>query len=128
MGSEMCIRDSRELAEIEQYQTDKYAELAIIQEQSFGIDEKIFALNSEKLVNEAEVRQLINQNQIYRLAMYGYNIDEGANVEKQMLGTVALIWFGSLSIITAVTGVMLALAGFYLRRFVKRDAAASSGR
>ena len=122
----IALRD-RELADIDQYQTDKYAELEIIQERSFGIDEKIFALNSEKLVNEAEVRQLINQNQIYRLAMYGYNIDEGAKVEKRMLGTVALIWFGSLSIITAVTGVMLALAGFYLRRFVKRDAAAPSG-
>jgi hypothetical protein len=38
-------------------------------------------------------------------------------VTKQMLGTVALLWFGSLSLIAAVCGVMLALAGFYLRRF-----------
>ena len=87
-------------------------------EQSFGIDEKIFALNSAILRNDTEIRQLINQNQIYRLAMYAYNIDEGTDVDKHMLATVALVWFGSLSVITAVTGVMLSLAGFYLRRYV----------
>ena len=93
-------------------------------QQSFGIDEKIFKLDSEMLRNETEVRQLINQNQIYRLAMNAYNKDEGSDVSKHMLATVALLWFGSLSVITAVTGVILALAGFYLRRFViiMRDA------
>jgi hypothetical protein len=114
------LRES-ELNSIQTYQDDKYAELDVMAEQSFGIDEQIFKLNSEVLINDAEVRQLINQNQIYRLAMYAYNVDEGADVDKHMLGTIALIWFGSLSIITAVTGVMLALAGFYLRRFVAED-------
>ena len=111
---------------VNEYEEEKYAELEVMAQQSFGIDEKIFELDSEILLNETEVRQLINQNQIYRLAMYAYNIDEGANVDKHMLGTVALIWFGSLSVITAVTGVILALAGFYLRRFVvdMRDSAA----
>lgn len=121
------LRDG-ELNDVVEYESSKYAELEVMEQQSFGIDENLFELNSEILQNDAEVRQLINQNQIYRLAMYAYNVDEGANVEKYMLGTVALIWFGSLSIITAVTGVMLALAGFYLRRFVvgDRDEAALS--
>lgn len=114
------LRES-ELDAIQAYEDDKYNELSIMAEQSFGIDEQIFKLNSEVLVNDAEVRQLINQNQIYRLAMYAYNVDEGADVDKHMLGTIALIWFGSLSVITAVTGVMLALGGFYLRRFVADD-------
>ena len=111
------LRDS-ELAAIDAYEEEKYAELAVMAEQSFGIDEKIFALNSAILRNDTEIRQLINQNQIYRLAMYAYNIDEGTDVDKHMLATVALVWFGSLSVITAVTGVMLSLAGFYLRRYV----------
>ena len=49
--------------------------------------------------------------------MYAYNVADGNAVTKQMLGTVALLWFGSLSLIAAVCGVMLALARFYLRRF-----------
>ena len=117
------LRDS-EIAALNEYEEEKYAELEVMARQSFGIDEKIFKLDSEILRNETEVRQLINQNQIYRLAMYAYNIDEGSDVNKHMLATVALLWFGSLSVITAVTGVILALAGFYLRRFVinMRDA------
>ena len=119
----ISLRDS-EIVAVNEYEEEKYAELEVMAQQSFGIDEKIFKLDSEMLRNETEVRQLINQNQIYRLAMYAYNIDEGSDVNKHMLATVALLWFGSLSVITAVTGVILALAGFYLRRFVinMRDA------
>ena len=119
----ISLRDS-EIVAVNDYEEQKYAELEVMAQQSFGIDEKIFKLDSEMLRNETEVRQLINQNQIYRLAMYAYNIDEGSDVNKHMLATVALLWFGSLSVITAVTGVILALAGFYLRRFVinMRDA------
>ena len=119
----ISLRDS-EIVAVNDYEEEKYAELEVMAQQSFGIDEKIFKLDSEMLRNETEVRQLINQNQIYRLAMYAYNIDEGSDVNKHMLATVALLWFGSLSVITAVTGVILALAGFYLRRFVinMRDA------
>ena len=36
-----------------------------------------------------------------------------------MVGIVALLWFGSLALISSVAGVMLALAGFYLRRFAE---------
>jgi hypothetical protein len=32
---------------------------------------------------------------------------------------VAILWFGSLALIASVTGVMLALASFYLRRFAE---------
>ena len=119
----ISLRDS-EIVAVNEYEEEKYAELEVMAQQSFGIDEKIFTLDSEILRNETEVRQLINQNQIYRLAMYAYNVDEGSDVDKHMLATVALLWFGSLSVITAVTGVILALAGFYLRRFVihMRDA------
>jgi hypothetical protein len=38
-----------------------------------------------------------------------------------MIGIVAFIWFGSLALIASVTGVMLALAGFYLRRNMRPD-------
>jgi len=33
-----------------------------------------------------------------------------------MVGRVAALWFGSLALIAAVTGVMLSLAGFYIKR------------
>jgi len=45
-------------------------------------------------------------------------VESATEVSRRMVGIVALLWFGSLSLIASVTGVMLALAGFYLRKFV----------
>ena len=105
------------LSQVQAYQDAQYSKLDEMAQLSFGIDEKIFELNNINRVKLSEINQLINQNQVYRLAMYAYDVAEGNAVTKQMLGTVALLWFGSLSLIAAVCGVMLALAGFYLRRF-----------
>ena len=49
--------------------------------------------------------------------MYWDGKESATEVERSTVGLVALLWFGSLSLIAAVCGVMLALAGFYLRRF-----------
>lgn len=48
--------------------------------------------------------------------MYAYGAESPSEVDRQMVGIVALIWFGSLALIASVTGVMLSLAGFYMRR------------
>jgi hypothetical protein len=108
---------SEALIQIQQYEDEQRLKLEEMAQKSFGIDEEIFDLNNDNRIKNSEINQLMNQNQVYRLAMYAYDISEGSNITKQMLGTVALLWFGSLSIIAAVCGVMLALAGFYLRRF-----------
>jgi hypothetical protein len=105
------------LTQVQAYEDAQLIKLEEMAQLSFGIDEQIFELNNINRVKLSEINQLINQNQVYRLAMYAYNVADGNAVTKQMLGTVALLWFGSLSLIAAVCGVMLALAGFYLRRF-----------
>ena len=51
--------------------------------------------------------------------MYFTGKESATEVKRQAVGVVALLWFGSLSLIAAVCGVMLALAGFYLRRAVE---------
>ena len=51
--------------------------------------------------------------------MYIYGKNSVDEVNKRMLGVVAILWFGSLALIASVTGVMLALASFYLRRFAE---------
>lgn len=51
--------------------------------------------------------------------MYAYGKDSATEVDRSMVGVVALLWFGSLSLIGSVCGVMLALAGFYLRRCIE---------
>ncbi len=106
------------LSELVIYEEQKLQELEIIADRSFGIDEKIFEFQNQQGKYQNEINHLINQNQVYRLAMYGYGLESATEVSRRMVGVVALLWFGSLSLIASVTGVMLALAGFYLRKFV----------
>ena len=103
--------------ELDGYLDMKLDELEQITDRSFGIDEKVFELRNRQRVLQSEINHLINQKQIYRLAMYAYGKQSATEVERGMVGIVALLWFGSLSLIASVCGVMLALAGFYLRRW-----------
>lgn len=109
--------------ELDEYMGMKLEELEVIANRSFGIDEKIFELRNRQRELQSEIGHLINQNQIYRLAMYAYGRQSATEVERSMVGIVALLWFGSLALIASVCGVMLALAGFYLRRFADPDTA-----
>jgi len=106
------------LTDLKSYEDQKLQELEVIAERSFGIDEQIFEFQNLQGKYQNEINHLINQNQVYRLAMYAYGLESATEVSRRMVGIVALLWFGSLSLIASVTGVMLALAGFYLRKFV----------
>ena len=106
-------------SELAAYEEGKREELEIIAERAFTIDEEIFMLRNQQRTLQSEINHLINQNQIYRLAMYFTGKESATEVERRAVGVVALLWFGSLSLIAAVCGVMLALAGFYLRRAVE---------
>lgn len=110
---------NREKNMVEAYLQDKRSELEIITAKVFEFDQEIFTLQNDQRILKNENNQLINQNQVYRLAMYIYGKNSVEDVNKRMLGIVAVLWFGSLALIASVTGVMLALASFYLRRFAE---------
>ena len=93
----------------------KSSELETITSNVQGLNNKIYRLQNQRRKYQTQIGHLINQNQVYRLAMYAYGVSSAKDVDRGMVGIVAFLWFGSLSLITAVTGVMLALAGFYLR-------------
>jgi len=109
-------------AELNAYFEVKSAELAEILRQVQEIEDKVFVLRNDQRNIQSDINMLINQNQVYRIAMYAYGKESPLEVERSMVGTVALLWFGSLALIAAVTGVMLALAGFYLRRWLMSEA------
>ena len=112
--------NSRGKNSVEQYLEAKQVELEVITATVFKFDQQIFELENQQRILNNESNQLINQNQVYRLAMYIYGKSSVDGVDKRMLGVVAILWFGSLALIASVTGVMLALASFYLRRFAEQ--------
>ena len=105
---------------------EKQAELDVISESVYTLEEDLLALRNAKRRAATNINHLINQNQIDRLAMYAYGTDRPSDVNRGMIGIVAFVWFGSLALIASVTGVMLALAGFYLRRNPRPDELAAA--
>ncbi|MEM9620925.1 MAG: hypothetical protein AAF993_04700 [Pseudomonadota bacterium] len=112
------LRDAN-AAKLDSYLQDKLVEHDAFMQRAFGIDEEALQIGSQQADLQAEINQLINQNQVYRLAMYAFGRASAEQVGRSEVALVGFIWFGSLSLIAAVCGVMLALAGFYLRRFVE---------
>lgn len=108
--------------ELQVYLDTKNAELATINRSVEEIEDKIFMLRNDQRNVQANINMLISQNQVYRIAMYAYGKESPIDVERRMVGIVALLWFGSLALIASVTGVMLALAGFYLKRTLLEEA------
>ncbi len=106
--------------ELNAYLEDKLTELETFMQDAYALDEEMFQLRSEQTELQTQINHLINQNQIYRLAMYAYGKSSPTEVDKGSVGVVGFIWFGSLSLIAAVCGVMLALAGFYLRGYLHK--------
>lgn len=104
------------------YEEEQREILSRVDEERAIIEEQIFRLRNDQRRIQTEINALINENQVYRMAMYAYGKKSAAEVDRKMVGFVAAIWFGSLALIAAVTGVMLSLAGFYLKRNLLRRA------
>lgn len=84
-------------------------------------DAKIFDLKKKQTDLNYEMNKLVNQNQVYRIAAYVSSKRNGMDVPHEIVGLVALLWFGSLAFISAVTGVFLAIAGMYIQKCYDPD-------
>jgi len=87
-----------------------------IQEKLKVVDAEIFELKKKQTEVNYEVNKMVNQNQIYRIAAYISDKENGLDVPKSTVGLVALVWFASLAFISAITGVFLAIAGMYIQK------------
>ena len=79
----------------------------------------------EKELDEARElkREKSEDNQIYRLAAWWYEVDDVTEVDRSQLSKVSTVWFGSIAFTIATTGTVLALISYILRdpqAFVER--------
>ena len=71
--------------------------------------------------NQRSVKQ---ENQVYRFAKLVFGQDDIVEVTADQVKLISVIWFGSISVITATMGALLALAGYVLQdpeAFAKRE-------
>lgn len=76
------------------------------------IDEALNEARSERTALRNEINQVTAGTQVYRLAQWFHGEDSAADLSKDDVLFVAMIWFGSLAALVAFTGVFLALASF----------------
>lgn len=74
-------------------------------------DEAIAKIEGQLSEVKAEINVKARDNQIYRLAkMFDNNAKTVADVDSNLVNLVGKIWFGSLAMVIAITGIVLALA------------------
>jgi len=98
-----------------------YNKYANIQSNIQDYDAQIYELKRKQTDLNYEMNKLVNQNQVYRIAAYISSKKNGMDVPHETVGLVALLWFGSLAFICAVTGVFLAVAGMYIQKCYDPD-------
>lgn len=73
----------------------------------------------EKQNNRVELRNLVNikvgDNQVYRMAQWWFNKESAADLDRKDVMSIAGLWFGSLALLIAVTGILLAFASYVIR-------------
>jgi hypothetical protein len=79
------------------------------------LDNSIF----DKKTLRVELRNLVNvkvgDNQVYRMAQWWYSKESAADLDRKDVMTIATLWFGSLALLIAITGILLAFASYVIR-------------
>jgi hypothetical protein len=78
------------------------------------LDGEIDQYATRKIQLVKEINEKVGTNQIYRIATWWANKDSAAEVDRSTVFSVAIIWFGSLSMLIAVMGIFMALGSYVI--------------
>lgn len=80
-----------------------------------GWETDLDALRDQRVSLRDEINTAVGENQIYRMAQWFSGADSAADIPKEIVVKVAVIWFASLAAMVAFTGVLLAMAANVIR-------------
>jgi hypothetical protein len=70
----------------------------------------------KKLVKPcADLNEKVSENQVYRLAVQFFGVDDACDLTQEQLTLTQWLWFGSLAMVTSALGTTLAFAGLVIR-------------
>ena len=113
----------RERQRIEKEKNKGVLAVAEQKKQIPSLRSEIVAIQEEIDTNKKIKRDAAYDSQVYRLAALAYGKNDVADVTTDEIKMVSLIWFGTVAIIVATTGTILALISYILRdpeAFVER--------
>jgi len=117
-----------QLAIIQTTRDSNYERLANNEILIAEIDTKLDALLTRRIDLVQEINEKVAGNQIYRIATWTTNKESAAEVDRDVVGLVAAIWFGSLAALIAVMGIFLALGSYVIEDPALKDRGTVSGR
>jgi hypothetical protein len=100
--------------EIKQQRSDALQRFDSNSDRIDSIDNELDSLNSARLDLRKEINTRVGNNQVYRMAQMAFGKEQAADIDRKEVAFIASIWFGSLAILIALTGIMLALASYVL--------------
>jgi hypothetical protein len=63
----------------------------------------------------AQLNDAVTDNQVYRLAMQLYGVDDACNLKQEQITMIQWLWFGSLAFVTSALGTTLAFASMAIK-------------
>ncbi len=79
------------------------------------LDKSILNLQQRRVDLRNQINIKVGDNQVYRMAQWFWGKENAADVERQDVMTIATLWFGSLALLIAFTGIILTLASLVIR-------------
>ena len=80
-----------------------------------GWEGELDDLRDQRVSLRDDINTAVSENQIYRMAQLFSGADSAADIPKEYVVNVAVIWFSSLAAMVAFTGVLLAMAANVIR-------------
>ena len=108
--SDVEERRRQQLAEANSERETQFALFEKKQDRIASIDEELARRGEHRVELRDKINRKVGDNQIYRIAQWWYDAESAADLNRDDVLIVALIWFGSLAALVAFTGVFLALA------------------
>jgi hypothetical protein len=99
----------------EKIRETEFNKLAKNEELIANFDKTIFEKKNERVVLRNLVNVKVGDNQVYRMAQWWYSKESAADLDRKDVMVIATLWFGSLAMLIAVTGILLAFASYVIR-------------
>jgi len=105
---------NRQIKEISERRDNDYRNLKNLAETKRVLNEDISVLGDRRVQLREEINKRVGDSQIYRMAQWWWDKENAADISRKNVATIATVWFGSLALLIALTGVALAFASLVL--------------
>ena len=108
---------TKDLSDLDQNRRDRTSQLDDKAAEKIVLENELSAFNIKKIKIERARTEAYNTTPIYRFAegWYSEDIPEGGTVTVEQVSSIAAVWFGSIALIVATMGSLLAFGGFILK-------------